>query len=374
VHVAVVNQHPDDVVGGSELQCDLVARGLAARGHRVTYLAVGRLGGDGAHGSVRPGDPGDPVEVVPVARDAGSILAALVALRPDVVYWRFNRRGLRAVARGLRAAGIPIVVALAHVNDVVAWPNWPWPGEGATLRDRGADLRARIAWRRERSAYRDVAAIASQRADLLDVVPQHVVALQRHVPNMMDPGLEGAPAFDHPRPYVAWVANLKPRKRPHLLPGIADALAPYGIDLLVAGPVSDARSAWLAGPLPEHPNLHHLGTLTTEEVVAMLASARCLAVTAVPEGFSNVMLQAWWVGTPTVTLDYDPDGIVRTERLGAVADGDVERLHEELVRFATDAEVTHEAGERARRFAHATFAQEEVLDRLEGLLAEVVAQ
>jgi glycosyltransferase involved in cell wall biosynthesis len=371
VHVAVVNQHPDEVVGGSELQCGLVARGLAARGHRVTYLAVGRSGGSASQGAERTTGP---VEVVPIARDARSILAAVVELRPDVVYWRFNRRGLRVVARGLRSRAIPIVVALAHVNDVTAWPNWPWPGRGSTLRDRGADLRARIAWRREHSAYRDVTAIASQRSDLLGAVPLSTVALQQHVPNMMDPALVVAPAFIHPRPYVAWVANLKPRKRPHLLPGIAAALAPHGVDLLVAGPLSDPRSARFAGPLPEHPNLHHVGTLATEDVVAMLSSARCLAVTAVPEGFSNVMLQAWWVGTPTVSFDYDPDGIVDAERLGAVADGDVERLHKEIVRFATDAALAHDAGERARRFAHAAFDQERVLDRLEGLLAEVVAQ
>ena len=362
MRVAVVNQHPDDAVGGSELQCDLVARGLARRGHEVVYVAAGRR---------RPGPDGLPYRVV--ASDAGpaTLAATLLELQPDVVYWRFNRRGLREVARGLRAGPIPLVVALAHVDDVTAWPSWPWPAAGSTLRDRASDLRSRLRWRRQLSAYRDVTAIASQRSDLVGRVPLTVVPIQRHVPNMVEPPGRTEP-FKHPRPYVAWVANLKPRKRPEMLPALADALAPLGVDLLVAGPVQDSRYAWLTQPPPQRPNLHHLGTLSPDGVVALLASARCLAVTAMPEGFSNVMLQAWWSGTPTVTFDYDPDGIVRREGLGAVADGDVERFHAEVARFATHPEVAGEAGERAQSFARSRFAGDDVLDALEELLVAAI--
>ena len=362
VRIAVVNQHPDDAVGGSELQCDLVARGLARRGHEVVYVAVGRR---------RPGPDGLPYGVVASEADPRALAATLVELQPQAVYWRFNRRGLREVARELRACGIPLVVALAHVDDVTAWPSWPWPAAGSTLRDRASDIRSRFRWRWQLSAYRDVTAIASQRSDLVGRVPLTVVPIQRHVPNIVEPPGRTEP-FDHPRPYVAWVANLKPRKRPEMLPALADALAPLGVDLLVAGPVQDDRYAWLAQPLVQHPNLHHLGTLAPDGVIALLASARCLAVTAMPEGFSNVMLQAWWSGTPTVTLDYDPDGLVHREGLGAVADGDVERFHAEVVRFATGPDLSAEAGARARSFARARFAGDDVLDALEALLAAAV--
>jgi glycosyltransferase involved in cell wall biosynthesis len=364
VRVAVVNQHPDDVVGGSELQCDLVARGLAARGHEVTYVAVGSRAG---HAGARPyrtvTGPDDPIGLARTILDTS----------PDVVYWRFNRRGLREVAKELGRVRVPMVVALAHVDDVTPWPSWPWPGPGSTLRDRGSDVRSRLRWRRQLRAYRDVTAIASQRSDLVGRIPMTTVALQRHVPNLMDPALADARPFSHPRPFVAWVANLKPRKRPEHLPALADALAPYGIDLLVAGPVQDERYAWLAEPLAQHPNLHHLGVLTTPEVVALLTAARCLAVTAMPEGFSNVMLQAWWAGTPTVTLDYDPDGLVAAEGLGAVADGDIDRFHREVLRFATGtATDADDVGARAAALARARFAPDVVLEGLEDLLRRAI--
>jgi glycosyltransferase involved in cell wall biosynthesis len=369
VRVAVVNHHPQDVVGGSELQCDLVARGLSGRGHDVTYVAVGHAPDADASG----GTVDLPYALVPAAQDPRSLADAVLATAPDVVYWRFNRRGLREVARLLRGAGVPLVVALAHVDDVTPWPSWPWPGPGSTLRDRASDLRSRLRWRRQLAAYRDVAAIASQRDDLLGAVPYRTVALQRHIPNMMDATLADAPAFHHPRPFVAWVANLKPRKRPGLLPALADALAPHGVDVLMVGTLQDERYAWLTRPDPSRPNLRYLGALPTPEVVSLLAAARCLAVTAMPEGFSNVMLQAWWSGTPTVSLDYDPDGLVRRESLGAVADGDEQRFHADVIRFMLDEGLASSTGERAARLARARFDPSRNLEGVEALLAAAVA-
>ena len=363
MRVTVVNHHPRDVIGGSELQCHLVAKGLAGRGHEVTFVAVAPAGATVSRPV--PEQLGYDVEGCP--QDPVALAHAILATRPEVVYWRFNRRGLREVARASREAGVPMVVALAHVDDVTPWPSWPWPGPGSTLRDRASDVRSRLRWRSQFAAYRDVTAIASQRQDLIGRVSHARVALQRHVPNIMDPALADGSAFVHPKPFVAWVGNLKPRKRPELIPALADALAPHGVDLIVVGPAQDARYAWLTAPIAEHPNLHALGALPTQQVVSVLAAARCLAVTAMPEGFSNVMIQSWWSGTPTATLDYDPDGLVRSEGLGTVADGDVSRFLADVVHLATGD--VDPAGQRAATFARARFGRDAVLDALEDLLA-----
>jgi glycosyltransferase involved in cell wall biosynthesis len=356
----VVNHHPNEALGGSEVQCDLIARGLSARGHEVTYVAIRPL-------TVSDDSPslleGLPYPVVRSMMEPGAILDVLLAGRPDVVYWRFNRRGLRQVARGLRAAGIPLTVALAHVDDVTPWPTWPWPPSGATLRERLADVSGRVRWRSQLTAFADVTAIASQREDLLDRAP---VALQAHVPNIMDPRVE---PFVWPRPFVAWVGNLKPRKRPELIPAIADALIAHGVDLVVVGPSVDARVAEsLAGQ--RRANLHQLGPIAPAQVSGLLEEARCLAVTARPEGFSNVMIQAWWGATPTVTLDYDPDGLVASEGLGSVAGGDLDVFLADVVRFATSPDDAEAAGGRAQSLARERFAPSVGLDRLEALLTD----
>ena len=358
-HVAVVNRHPHDTVGGSELQCDLFARGLVARGHRVTYVA---LHAD----TTRPDVPAMPYTLVRLGPDASRDPAAIVdAVRTsgaDVVYWRYGRQHLDRVTGALAAARppVPLVLAVAHVDDVSRWPTGPLPR--GTLRDVAADVRVRIAHRRTWRAFGDVAAVAAQREDFLGRVP---VALERHVPNVVDPTFV---PFRWPRPYVAWVANLKQRKRPEQLVPLARTLAPHGIDLVVVGAVQDERFRSLTVPDPDVPNLHPQGPLAPAEAAGVIAGARCLAVTARPEGLSNAMIQSWWHGVPTVSLDYDPDGAIAAHGLGAVCDGDEQRFRDRVVEHARDTAVAGPAGGRARAYAEERFALDRNVARLEELL------
>lgn len=367
LHVAIVNRHPDDGIGGSELQCELLARGLAERGHHVTYVAIQA----GVATRRRAAGKG-PYALVPLEDsngvDGGAVARAVERTGAEVVYWRHGREGLAAVVAGLAQAqrAVPVVLAVAHVDDVSRWPALPL-GRGG-LRDRAADLRHRVRHRRSWRAFRQVAAIAAQREDFLGRAP---VLLQRHIPNVVDPATQ---PFAWPRPYVAWVANLKPRKRPEQLAPLAQALAPHGIDLLVAGDVQDPRYSHLTRHDPGLPNLHPLGPLAPAGAAGLIAGARCLAVTARPEGLSNAMIQAWWHGVPTVSLDYDPDGAIAGRGLGAVCGGDPVTFRAAVVVHAGTDAAARTAGGRARVYAQERFALERNVIMLETLLHEVVAR
>lgn len=364
LHVAVVNRHPSDAVGGSELQCDLFSRGLVARGHRVTYVAL--------RSPTRREDvtatPYALVRLPPDASgDASAVAAAVRDAGADVVYWRYGRDGLDAVA-ALLAEGpraVPVVLAVAHVDDVSRWPSGPLLG--ADLRTSVAGLRRRVAHRRSWRAFRYVVAIAAQREDFLGRAP---VALQRHVPNVVDPTVD---AFAWPRPYVAWVANLKARKRPEELVPLARSLAPHGVDLLVVGALQDERYRPLTVADPAVPNLHPLGPLSPAGAAGLIAGARCLAFTARPEGLSNALIQAWWHGVPTVSLEDDPDGAIGAHGLGVAGDGDVEVFREAVVLRATRADVREAEGAEARAYAHGRFALDANVALLESLLEATVS-
>ncbi len=361
LHVAVVNRHPHDAIGGSELQCDLFARGLTALGHRVTYVAL-HADGPGPEGS------SIPYEVVRIggdsAGDPASIAGAVLAAGADVVYWRYGRELLDHVARELAQVTprVPLVLAVAHVDDVSRWPTGPIAR--ASTRDLVSDVRRRITHRRSWRAFSYVRAVAAQREDFLGCVP---VALQQHVPNVVDPSVA---AFAWPRPYVAWVANLKARKRPEHLVPLAQVLAPHGVDLVVAGAVQDERYRRLTSHDPRHPNLHPLGPLAPSAAAGLIAGARCLAVTSRPEGLSNAMIQAWWHGVPTVSLDYDPDGAITEHGLGAACAGDEDAFRFAVLGYATDEAMRDAAGVRSRHYAGERFALERNVGRLERLLRE----
>jgi glycosyltransferase involved in cell wall biosynthesis len=367
VRVAVVNQHLRDVVGGSELQCDLVARGLRARGHDVHYVAP--VPAAAPHGSapvVMSADTDLPYALHRVTPAPEDIVAACTASRPDVVYWRFNRRGLTAVTRGLRAHGVPLVFATAHIDDVSRWPRRDWPS-ASTLRAFVAEARDRGLERYEWRAFRDVAAVALQREDFAGRVP---VRDQRLVRNAFDASAHREVVeFSWPRPYVLWVGRVQARKRPEELRPLAVALAGVGADLLVAGATSEA--ALRRADLAEVPsNLHVLGLRPATEVVAMLRGAQSLAVTAREEGFSNALVQAWSVGTRTVSLSYDPDGLIRAHHLGAVCGGSREDFHAAVVGTITSPPSEDER-RRIAAFAASTFDADRNLDILERLLLDV---
>jgi glycosyltransferase involved in cell wall biosynthesis len=355
MRIAIVNRHLRDGAGGSELQCDLIARGLAARGHHVVHLVTSQGTADLT---------GLPYRCVRVGAGEDAVIEALVAEEVDVAYWRLNRLGLPAFVAGCRRAGVPVVFATSSNDDVARWPQEGWPGPREVgLRDHAAQLRWRVVHRLGHRALRDVDVLTVQREDFLGRAPTRRQVVVRNS------GSSDADrtTFSWPRPYVAWVANMKRRKRPELLPAIADRLAVHGVDVLFAGALRDDRYASLLQP-GAAANLHYLGVLDRSGVGGLLAAARCVAVTSEEEGFSNVLIHAWSLGVPTVTLEHDPDGLIGREGLGAMACGDVERFLDALQQYATDGERSARAGERASALARVLFDPEANLDRLEDAL------
>ncbi len=354
--VAIINKHIAHTVGGSELQCDFLARGLHERGHEVVYIAPSR-----APSAVT----GYSYEVVPVQDSAASLTEAVHAARPDVVYWRYNKHHFRAVSTALAAAGIPMVFAVAHINDLLPWAVKP---TNAGWRGWVRQLQRRLQGRREHTGFRYVHALTTNNRDLLSLSP---VADAHYVPNGMS--AEGEP-FQWARPYVAWVANIKPAKRPELFVEAARALVDYGIDALMVGHIQSSSYDWLTDPGRVPPNFHYLGPRTPTEVNGLLAGSRLHVHTCQPEGFPNVFIQAWMQGRPSVSLEFDPCGYIVEQGLGAVADGEVDAFIRQVVDWATQPERSVSVGEHARAFAHETFSVDAMVERVEGILARVAGQ
>ena len=76
MRVTIINRHMTQNLGGSEIQCDLLARGLVERGHAVTYVAPVK----------RSIDVATPYGLRPV-EEPSEILAAVLESQPEVVYW-----------------------------------------------------------------------------------------------------------------------------------------------------------------------------------------------------------------------------------------------------------------------------------------------
>jgi glycosyltransferase involved in cell wall biosynthesis len=354
VHVVIVNRHPIDVLGGSESQCDNIAAELHRRGELVTYLAPGAQAN-----RTYPRD----YRVLAVAENAGSIARAAIAARPDMLYWRLNKYHFRNAARAIGAAGIPIVFAISHINDTRMFAYYERPFAGVTQTLRAAKQALASAYNFGGYAY--VSGVTSLNPEFLGRLP---VKRQQFVPNSVD---ESGVAFSWPRPFVAWVANIKPAKRPEAFVDLARRLGDRGVDFLMIGAIQSVDYAWVED-VPDVPNFHYLGSKSIAEVNGVLEHAMVLAHTCLPEGFGNIFIQAWLAGTPTVSLGFDPAGFITANDLGGMAGNDPALFAAQVARLIDDPDLRAVVGERARVFARANFSIKQTVDVLQEFFADVL--
>ena len=197
--ILILNKHPHDVVGGSEIQCDFIARGLLRRGHDVVY---GALAGQQSRYEV-------PYDCSPLpARNPAALRELLERVRPDLVYWRHNLKGFLGSAREISRLGSALVFAVSHESDVQRFP------KRARLKKPFEVFRHFVNYH----GHRFVDGVASQNAELLGCVP---APRQAHLRNLMTDRCE---PFSWPRDYVVWVSNLKPRKKPERFVELAQRL------------------------------------------------------------------------------------------------------------------------------------------------------
>jgi glycosyltransferase involved in cell wall biosynthesis len=350
--VIVVNRHLDDAVGGSEIQCDLIARELLARGHRVVYVAADGNGPYEQH----------PYRIVPVAMRGQDIANVCLAERPDVVYWRLNKHFLRCMAKTLDANHVPLVVAVSHWHDLLAWRIKASPQETAL-----GMFKRLLLERWNFSGYRWVSGVVCQTREQLAAAPKLRAVV---IPNSAR--MRRSLPFSWPRPYVAWVANLKASKRPELCVELARHLLPHGVDLVMVGRLVDPAYRWLEDYVEKSQNLHYIGARSVEEVSGVLATALALVHTCMPEGFPNIFIQSWQQGTPTVSIEYDPGGIIKTHALGYVSQADERRFHQDVLRLVKDPALARKAGERGRRYVMEHCDAKTNVAKLETFLREVV--
>jgi glycosyltransferase involved in cell wall biosynthesis len=193
------------------------------------------------------------------------------------------------------------------------------------------------------------------------------------VPNIVDVPPSGTdPGRNGP---VVWLGTYKRAKRPDRFVELARELPEHRFIMAgVIPPPPLSQDHWLAAQAAAAtlPNLEVHGYLQHDTVSEMLSRAALLVHTSPEEGFSNVLLESWALGLPTVSF-VDPDGLVSREGLGtAVRDfGDLVRQVRALM---AEPAARRAAGARARAYVQGRHAPDLVLDRLAGVADRVVAR
>lgn len=358
--ILIINQHVSDMLGGSEMQCDLIAKGLVQKGHDVVY------------GAVKPKKDnytGFDYKIIPLnIENKNELLGVLEKEKPDVVYWRFNKHFLKKAVMGCKQEKTPFVFGVSHINDT---KRFVFKGSGQKgLKFYKMLLKQIIISAYNYQAFKYVSAVTVNNGDHLNKIP---VPKQKVIWNAV---VKETEEFDWKKDFCLWVANIKDAKRPEVFIRVAKKLSfdfPE-VEFLMIGAIQQKKYYDVIKQAEkEIPNFHYLGSQKPEVVNGALKKAKCLVHTCAPEGFPNNFIQAWTQGCPTVSLDFDPDELIKKENLGFVSGGE-DRMKDQVKRLLQDESLRKEIGERAKKFAKANFAEERMINELEEFLEKVVKE
>lgn len=97
----------------------------------------------------------------------------------------------------------------------------------------------------------------------------------------------------------------------------------------IVGLPNNKATVFYYNKLKEFKNVKLLGRMTHSKAIAEIANSKALISTSPMEGFPNVFIEAWACGIPVLSLYFDP-GVIEQEKLGKVANGNLEILITEM--------------------------------------------
>ena len=336
--------------GGAESQVYLLARALAQRGFRVCVVAYEIP--EGLPDAVEGIDivPRPPPRWKAIRGPAGKV-AEIVAvwnvvgrLRAEVFVQRATSMEVGLVALAAKARRRRFVYSSASLID------FDW-GSVATRRNVALyELGVRLA-----------DAIVVQTAEQVEACRRRF----GREPVMIKSIAEPAESRTAPPEAFLWAGKLASYKRPLAFVELARAVPEARFRMI--GVPSEKDSAQVAAELERAAvgvdNLELLPPRPRSELAKLIDGAAAVVGTGDYEGMSNVFLEGWARGVPTLSLTHDPDGLIAREGLGGFASGSPERLAE-LARQLWHSRADQRAlAERCRDYVEREHGLESVVDR-----------
>lgn len=356
----------DGHAGGVERQTSMTARWLAARGHDVSLVVWNE------------GPPADElidgVRVIKLCRQGDglpglrflhprwtSLWHALSRANAEVYYHNCAEAITGQVAVWCRRHGRPFVYSVA--SDPECDPALP----------ALAHARERILFRYGlRHADRILLQTHAQRKSLLRGFGLTGTVLPMPCEGPSDRDYVRPSPLASARPRVVWVGRLSAEKRLAWLIDVAGELPELAFEVAGAAADGDERSLALAARAAALPNVTLLGKVPRSRMPEVYRNASALLCTSAYEGFPNTFLEAWSHGIPVVST-IDPDGLIATRGLGAVAD-DPTAIAAAIRGLLSSPAQWDETSARARNYFRERHTPERALPLFEQALIEAANQ
>lgn len=172
-------------------------------------------------------------------------------------------------------------------------------------------------------------------------------------------------------PIISWVANIKRLKQPEIFLKLAKELADTDANFIMAGrPACGKFQSSFENKVDALPNVTYLKEISFEGTNELIKESSIFVNTSTTEGFPNTFIQSWMRGTPVVSLNSDPNNILKNHKIGFHSKS-LPKMAEDIRYLLENEEVRFDMGERARTYAVKNFDVEKIIVRYEHLLTEL---
>lgn len=355
--------HQGDAGGGAQLQQILIGRELATRGHDIHFIEY--------EGDTKQEQEIDGIQVhtVPVPqgsapRRAHQVTATsrlvLKAIEPDVCYRRVLDFGVIPLSWLSRLLGSRFVYGVAHDDELSDNPHMFSEGIKSTRLFRVVIRRA----------LSNASAVVTQNEHQRDLAKARLSTSVFKIPNCYPVEKVDPIDLEHEPPVVFWAARFEPWKRPELVANLAEAF-PEATFVMAGRPGDEGLYADIEARAETLDNLVRTGHIPISQIDRYFAAADIFLNTSVQEGFPNTFLQAWAQGTPVVSFQADPDGIILKHDIGYVADGSQDTLIELVGRLIDDPDDRAVRGSAGREYFEENHTVDAVADAYEAVFESV---
>ena len=343
-------QFPEnDFVGGAEIQAYLLAKYLAENNHQVLYLTFGEK----KEINVEKNFAGFMVKYIAEIDDGNlkflfGLYQALKKQKPDLFFIR-DFRYLFLANIICRILKIKIVYNTTHINNCQPYPK--------KIKYSLNPIATLVATKSVLIHYLNFKTL--KKVNLITINKYQAKLLKESyginatpIYNSMEDNYPANKATPKEK-NVVWVANLKNRKRPDIFINLANELKNTDYKFLLVGYLQNNADIYhnlIKEAESNNQNFKYLGGMSTDQADKLLAKSQIFVNTCLPEGFGNNFIQAWFNECPTVTLDFDPDDIIKNNEIGFHSQS-FEQLIKDVEFLLKNPEIRQKMGQKAREYA-----------------------
>ena len=152
---------------------------------------------------------------------------------------------------------------------------------------------------------------------------------------------------------VVWVANFSENKQPMKFVEVAKEIGKKGLPIqfiMIGRPYNNNYLHEVMKEFKTTANFEYLGVLKQEEVNRVLSESHVLINTSKYEGFSNVFIQAWMRSLVVISLNANPDNVLREHKIGFCTNGRLDLMIETILELFNERQKWNELSSRSLNY------------------------